>query len=65
MGRPRKKTEAEVVLYKQVEEYARLSTVRIPGLRKLEISVDAKGKVRFSYEVVQVHKDVGSFDGSS
>ena len=64
MGRPRRKTEAETVLYKQVEEYARLSTTRIPGLRKLEIVVNEKGKVSFSYEVIQTHKDGGSFDGS-
>ena len=60
MGRPRKKNEAENLIYRQVEEYVSLAAKRIPGLKSLEITVDDKGKTKFTYVVQQTHSDSGS-----
>jgi hypothetical protein len=60
MGRPRKKTETQNLTFRQVEEYVSSATKRVPGLRKLTILVDDKGKVTFDFEVIEIHRDKGS-----
>jgi len=59
-GKRGRRTQQEVVLYKQVEEAVQTVIRRIDGLQHLEINVGSDGKVKFTYRIqAEVIEDGG------
>lgn len=50
-GKRGRRTQQEVVLYKQVEEVVQTVIKRIDGLQHLEVQIAPDGKVKFKYRI--------------